>query len=326
MAERMLTYVQAIHEAFVQVMADDPTVFTIGQGVWSPWYVGSSMKDLDLQFGRGRVIDTPVSENATTGMAIGAALGGLRPVVIHPRMDFMILAMDQIVNEAANWSYMFNGAAPLPMVVRAIINRGGEQGAQHAQALHAWCMHVPGLKVVMPATPADAKGLLVAAIRDPNPVIYVDDRWLYEQSGPVPEALYETPLGKAFVRRAGTDLTVVAVSYMVPEALEAAEELAGLGVQVEVVDVASIKPLDVDTIVQSVRRTGRVVIADSGWKTAGVSAELAACIAESGVPLKAPLVRVALPDAPAPSSARLERAYYPRARHVVAAARQVMRV
>src|SRR5580698_3046731 len=183
---RILSYAHAIREAHAQILASDPRAFVIGQGLWSPWYAGSSLEGLDREFGRDRVIDSPVSENAVTGLAIGAALAGMRPIVFHPRMDFLLLAMDPIVNQAANWSYLFAGRASIPVVIRAVINRGGEQGAQHSQALHALFMHVPGLKVVMPSTPADAKGLLIAAVEDPNPVLYIDDRSLHGTAGPVP--------------------------------------------------------------------------------------------------------------------------------------------
>ena len=191
-------------------------MFVIGQGLWSPWYAGSSLEDLDREFGRERVVDSPVSENAVTGLAVGAALAGMRPIVFHPRMDFMLLAMDPIVNQAANWSYLFAGQQHVPLVIRAVINRGGEQGAQHSQALHAMFMHVPGLKVVMPATAADAKGLLIAALEDPDPVLYIDDRWLYAETGAVPEEPYASPIGRAAVRRTGTDVTLVGISTMVP--------------------------------------------------------------------------------------------------------------
>src|SRR5712664_2690839 len=200
---RTLTYVQAMREGFAQLLASDPRVFVIGQGVWSPWYAGTSLQDMEKEFGRDRVIDSPVSENGTTGLAVGAALAGMRPIVFHPRMDFMLLAVDPIVNQAANWSYLFAGQISVPVVVRAVINRGVEQGAQRSQALHAMFMHVPGLKVVMPSTAADAKGLLVAAVDDPNPVLYIDDRWLYEQEGEVRPEIYRTPIGAAAVRRAG---------------------------------------------------------------------------------------------------------------------------
>ena len=186
-----------------------------------------SLQGLEKQFGRDRVIDCPVSENATTGAAVGAALVGMRPIVFHPRMDFMLLAVDPIVNQAANWSYLFAGQASVPMVIRAVINRGGEQGAQHSQALQAYFMHVPGLKVVMPATPYDAKGLLIAAVEDGNPVMYIDDRWLYSQAGAVPEEVYTVPIGRGAVVREGTDVTVVATSYMAALAGEGRTDARG---------------------------------------------------------------------------------------------------
>ncbi len=325
MTTRQLSYAQAIREALAQMLQRDPRVFVIGQGVWSPWYVGTSMRDLDKDFGRERIIDSPVSENATTGAAIGAALAGMRPIVIHPRMDFMVLAVDQIVNEAANWSYMFGGRAHVPIVIRPIVNRGGEQGAQHSQALQAWFMHAPGLKVVMPATPYDAKGLLIASILDDNPVIYIDDRWLYDEVGDVPEEFYSVPIGKAALRLVGRDVTVVATSYLVREAASAAATLAREGISVELIDARSLKPLDDETILSSVRKTGRLVVADAAWRTCGAAAEVAARVVEMAFEsLKAPVVRVTLPDVPAPTSSALEQKYYIHAEHVCRAVRQVL--
>jgi pyruvate dehydrogenase E1 component beta subunit len=322
---RTLTYVQAIREAFQQLLASDPRVFVIGQGLRSPWYVGASMQDLDREFGRDRIIDTPVSENATTGAAIGAALAGMRPIVVHPRMDFMLLALDPIVNQAANWSYMFGGQIGVPVVIRPIINRGGAQGAQHSQALHAFFIHVPGIKVVMPASPYDAKGLLIAAVGDGNPVMYIDDRWLYGSVGEVPAEMYQVPIGVAAVRRAGSDLTIVASSWMLSQALAAAETLHTRGVAAEVIDLRSIKPWDRELVFNSVRKTGRLIIADGGWTTGGVAAEIAATVACDAFDcLKGPIRRVALPDAPAPTSRALERAYYPTAAHIIRAAESVM--
>lgn len=322
---RALNYAQAIREAHAQALAWDPRVFVIGQGLWSPWYAGTSLENLDHEFGCARVIDSPVSENAVTGLAIGAALAGMRPIVFHPRMDFMLLAMDPIVNQAANWSYMFGGGIGAPMVIRAVINRGGEQGAQHSQALHSMFMHVPGLKVVMPATPFDAKGLLTAALDDPNPVLYIDDRCLYGQSGPVPEAMYRVPIGAGAIRRTGVDVTILGISSMAVEALIAAERLEPEGIRAEVIDLRSIKPWDADLAIESARKTGRVVVADAGWRTAGVSAEIAATIgAEAFDRLRAPVERVTLPDAPAPVSRAEECAYYPDASHICAAARRAM--
>jgi pyruvate/2-oxoglutarate/acetoin dehydrogenase E1 component len=317
---RSLTYAQALREAHAQLLRNDPRVFIFGQGLWSPWYVGSTMQDIDKEFGRDRVLDSPVSENATTGAAIGAALAGLRPIVVHPRMDFMLLAVDPIVNQAANWSYMFGGQINVPIVLRPIINRGGEQAAQHSQALQAMFVHVPGLKVVMPSTPYDAKGLLIAAVNDGNPVLYIEDRWLYSEQGDVPEDMYSVPIGKGATRRSGKDVTVIGISYMAPQALQAATELAAKGIDVEMVDLRSLKPWDRDLVFTSVRKTGRLVIADSTWKTGGVSAEIAASVAEEAFQgLRAPIIRVTLPDAPAPMSLPLEKAYYPQSAEIVKA-------
>jgi len=318
---RTLTYVQAIREAHAQAMAADRRVFLIGQGLWSPWYAGGSLEDLDRQFGRERVLDSPVSENAVTGMAVGAALAGMRPIVFHPRLDFLLLAMDPVINQAANWSYLFAGQASVPLVIRAVINRGGEQGAQHSQALHALFMHVPGLKTVMPATPADAKGLLLAAIDDPNPVLYIDDRWLYAQTGPVPQEIFQTPIGEAAVRRAGRDVTIVGISSMAARALDAAELLANQGIEAEVIDLRSLKPWDQSRVLESARKTRHVIVADPGWRTGGASAEIAATIAaEAFHDLDAPIERVTLPDTPAPTSRTEEQAYYPGTAAIVAAA------
>lgn len=322
---RTLTYAQAIREAFAQLLASDPRVFVIGQGVWSPWYAGTSMKELDIQFGRGRILDSPVSENATTAAAIGAALAGMRPIVFHPRMDFMLLAVDPIVNQAANWSYIFGGQVHVPVVIRASINRGGEQGAQHSQALQAMFMHIPGLKVVMPATAYDAKGLLIAAVKDGNPVMYIDDRWLYDEPDEVPEEMYEVPIGSAAVRRMGTDVSIIATSYMASQAIKASKILERRGIDAEVIDLRSVSPWDSESIFNSVRKTRCVVVADAAWKTGGVAAELAASVAEEAFDdLMAPIVRVCLPDVPAPTSAPLERAYYVGAEEIVVATERVL--
>jgi len=323
---RILNYAQAIREAHAQILASDARAFVIGQGLWSPWYAGASLEDLDQQFSRDRVVDSPVSENATTGLAVGAALAGMRPIVFHPRMDFMLLAVDPIVNQAANWSYLFRGQVAVPLVIRAVINRGGEQGAQHSQALHAMFMHVPGLKVVMPSTAYDAKGLLLAALDDPNPVLYVDDRWLYGTSDPVPEEMFRVPIGKAALRRAGRDVTLVGISSMAAECSKAAEMLAEENIDAEVIDLRSLKPWDSELVLASVRKTAHAVVADPGWKTAGASAEIAATISfEAFHDLREPVERVALPDCPAPTSRLEEASYYPGAREISAAARKTLR-
>jgi pyruvate dehydrogenase E1 component beta subunit len=322
---RTLTYAQAIREAHAQLLASDARVFLLGQGLWSPWYAGTSLKDIDKEFGRDRILDSPVSENATTGAAIGAAMAGMRPIVFHPRMDFMLLAVDPIVNQAANWAYMFGGQVSVPVVIRAAINRGGEQAAQHSQALQAMFMHIPGLKVVMPSTPYDAKGLLISAVRDGNPVMYIDDRWLYEEEGDVPEEMYDVPIGRAAVRRTGRDVTIVATSYMAAQAVSAAPRLEAEGIDAELIDLRTLKPWDRETVFTSVRKTGRLVIADAAWKTGGAAAEIAAVVAEELFDaLTAPVSRVCLPDAPAPMSAPLERAYYVGIDDIVGAARRLL--
>jgi pyruvate/2-oxoglutarate/acetoin dehydrogenase E1 component len=322
---RRISYAEAINEAFHQVMQHDERVFVLGQGVNNPWYVGTTANGLYARFGKDRVIDPPISENGLNGVVIGAALTGMRPIVLHPRLDFLLTGLEQLVNQAANWSYVFAGQVPCPLVVRGIINRGGEQGAQHSQALQALFMHVPGLKVVMPATPYDAKGLLIAAVEDENPVVYIDDRWLYGQVGEVPEHRYRVPIGKAALLLQGCDVTIVAVSYMVKLALEAAQLLAEQGIQAEVIDVRSLKPLDDDLICTSVHKTGRLVVAEAAWRTGGAAAEIAARVVELAFDsLKAPVQRVTLPDAPAPCSRSLEEAYYPTSGDIVAAVRRTM--
>lgn len=322
------TYADAIRHGFEYAMERDKKCLAIGQGLWSPWYVGNSMRDLDKRFGKERVIDTPISELATTGAAIGAALNGYRPIVIHPRMDFMILAADQIVNQAAKWRHMLGGGASPTVTIRGIVNRGGEQGAQHSQALHSWYAHVPGLRVLMPATVADARDMLVAAVQSPDPVMYIDDRWCYElKDDLVPPADIDIRSIRPVVRRPGNDVTIAAASYSVSLALQAAELLAEDGIECEVIDMRQINPLDTDLLVRCASRTGRFVAVDGGWSTCGLAGELMACVAEKVSPskLKAPLARVTLPAAPAPTSAPLEKAYYPTAETVQACVKNLFK-
>lgn len=326
--QRTLSYSLAINEALHQMMAQDKSVFLVGQGVKSPWYVGNTATGLLERFGGERVIDTPVSENAVTGSAVGAAMAGMRPVVVHPRMDFMMYASDPIINEAANWHYMSGGNASVPVVIWGIINRGGEQAAQHSQALQALYAHIPGLKVVMPATPYDAKGLMIAAIKDNNPVIYIDDRSLYEDEANVPKEIYSVPIGKGIVRKTGKDITIVGIAYMAREALWAAETLKKDGIDAEVIDMRSVKPLDMPLVLRSVKKTGRLLIAEAAWLTGGISATIAAEVATNPTAwqaLKAPIARVTLPDTPAPMSRTLEKAFYIDASHVVAAAKKIIK-
>jgi len=231
--------------------------------------------------------------------------------VVHPRMDFMFYAFDPIINEAANWSYMCGGNSHVPVVIWGIINRGGEQAAQHSQAIHAMFAHVPGLKVVMPSTPYDAKGLMISAIKDDNPVVYIDDRWLYGIEDDVPEDIYEVPIGKGILRKEGSDVSVVSISYMCQESLKAAYDLEKDGISVEMIDLRTAKPLDEEIIMKSVRKTGRLVIVDGGWKFCGYAAEIAAVVSEKALEyLKLPVKRITLMDVPAPASRTLEKAYY----------------
>ena len=308
---RPLKFSLAINEALYQSMETDADVMLIGQGVKSPWYVGQTAHRLLATFGPERVIDTPVSENAITGAAVGAAIAGMKPVVVHPRMDFMFYAFDPMMNEAANWRYMSAGRAPCSVVFWGIINRGGEQGAQHSQALHALFAHIPGLKVVMPSTPFDAKGLLIAAIREPNPVVFIDDRFLYEITEEVPQKIYEVPIGKGIVRRLGTDVTMISISYGAHLTMKAAAMLADKGIEAEVVDLRSAKPIDIDLIKASVKKTGKVAVVDVGWRSFGVSAEVSALIHEHCFSdLRRSVLRIALPDIPAPAARTLEKDYY----------------
>src|SRR3990167_475371 len=324
---RVLKFSEAIHEALDLCLAKDPSVYLIGLGVPDPKGVFGTTVGLQQRYGQERVMDMPASENGVTGIAIGSALTGMRPVVSHQRVDFSVLAMEQVVNQAAKWRYMFGGMHSVPLVIRLIIGRGWGQGPQHSQSLQAWFAHVPGLKVVMPATPADAKGLLIASIEDNNPVIFLEHRWLHNISGEVPEGICRVPLGKARVAREGDDVTIVATSYMVLEALRAAERLAEDGISAEVIDVRSLRPLDEETILESVRRTGRLIAADAGWATCGFAAEVVAVACEQAFEhLTCPPRRVTLPDGPCPSSAALASHYYPRSTHLIQASRELLGV
>ncbi len=320
-------FVEAIREAKIYLLDRYPKVFVIGQGVWSPWYVGNSMLELDRIYGRARIIDTPVSEAACTGLAVGAALCGYRPIVVHPRMDFAVLASDPIVNSAAKWSYMFGKQSHAGVTIRAIINRGGEQGAQHSQALHSWYAHIPGLRVVMPATPADARDLLIASVLCDDPVVYIDDRWLYDIEEEMPDV---TELSLAnigpVVRRPGSDVTLVGAGWTAHLAKSAAGRLAEAGISAEVVDVRVLNPFDPTPIVKSVSKTGRLLAIDGGWRTCGFASEIVAAVSENleSQAWQAPPKRISLPDAPAPSSRPLEEEYYPTVNMVIDAVRGMM--
>jgi len=261
---RQLKFFQALNEAIDLCMAMDPVVYVMGLGVPDPKGIFGTTLGLQQKYGSQRVMDMPTAENGMTGVAIGSALVGMRPILTHQRIDFALLAIEQMVNQAAKWHYMFGGQMRIPLVMRMIVGRGWGQGPQHSQSLQAWFAHVPGLKVVMPTTPYDAKGLLIASIEDNNPVVFIEHRWLYNITGHVPEGVYRVPLGRARVIRAGDDLTIAATSYMTLEALRAAEILAEDGVRAEIVDIRTLKPLDEGTILESVRKTGHLIVADAG--------------------------------------------------------------
>jgi len=324
-----IEYAEGVRQAFDWLMSNDDKVFAIGQGLWSPWYVGATMTDLDKKFGKGRVIDTPVSELATTAVAVGAAIQGYRPIVIHPRMDFMILGTDPIVNQAAKWSYLFGGRSSAPVTIRSIVNRGGEQGAQHSQALHSWYAHIPGLRVLMPATAADARDLLIWGTLSEDPVLYIDDRWLYQETGVVGDIDPERPLSSVLpnVLREGDAVTLVAASWPVKLAREAAEILADEGIAAEVIDLRQINPINHSVTIASVAKTGRLVAIDGSWANCGLSAEILAGAVEGVSPSawKAQPARITLANAPAPAARSLEAAYYPDVERVVATARRMVR-
>jgi pyruvate/2-oxoglutarate/acetoin dehydrogenase E1 component len=322
---RELTYLEAVREALIQEMRQDPEVFVIGEDVGVYGGAFGVTKGMLEEFGPERIRDTPISEAAIAGAATGAALMGMRPVMEIMFMDFLTISMNQLVNQAAKIRFMFGGKASIPMVVRAPAGSGTGAAAQHSQSLEAWFVHTPGIKVVAPSTATDVKGLLVSAIRDNNPVIFMEHKLLYRTKGPVDEALYTIPLGQAEVKREGRDLTIVAYSIMVPRALEAAEELAKEGIEVEVVDPRTLKPLDTETIIRSVAKTGRVLIAHEAPRTGGFGAELAAIIADSEAfdYLDAPIRRLAGRDIPIPYNRNLERATVPQVEDIVAAARKL---
>lgn len=313
-------YGSAILSAFEYLLEKYPQVFVVGQGLWSPWYVGNTMKDLDLKFGKDRIIDTPVSESAVTGMAVGASLSGGLPIVVHPRIDFMLYAMDAIVNQAAKWSHMTGGQAHPSLTIRGIINRGGEQGAQHSQSLHSWFSHIPGLRVLMPSTVSDARDMLIAAVLSKDPVIYFDDRWLYDLEDEL-EPIVEKDISdfKPKILRDGKDLTIIGTSFSTKLALDSAEILEKQGISAEVADVRTLNPFDNRTLVESVDKTKRFIVIDGGWKNSGFSAEIISSIIENIKisQLKASPRRITLADSPAPTSRPLENIYYPSVENIV---------
>jgi pyruvate/2-oxoglutarate/acetoin dehydrogenase E1 component len=322
---RSLSYGEALKEATAQEMRRDPSIIVLGMGVDDFQGIYGTTKDLAAEFGRLRVFDTPLSEDGMTGIAIGAALGGLRPIHVHIRMDFLLLAMNQIVNVAAKARYMYGGAVSVPIVIRAIIGRSWGQGAQHSQGLHSFFMHVPGLRVAAPTTPHDAKGCLISAIRGADPVIFVEHRLLHPLHGAVPEASYESPIGKGRVLAPGRDVTLVGISHMAVECLRARAMLADSGIDAEVVDPVWLSPLDMITIVESARKTGKLMVVDSGWTTCGASAEILARTAEQLQEHGPRLQRLGFAPVSCPTTRNLEDLFYPDARRIAESAYALVR-
>jgi pyruvate/2-oxoglutarate/acetoin dehydrogenase E1 component len=317
---RKLNYAKGILEAYEYLLENHKDFFVIGQGLWSPWYVGATMNDLDSKFGKERVIDCPVSELATTGAAIGASICGYRPMIVHPRVDFMLLAVDQIVTQAAKWRHMFGNESSAPVTFRAIINRGGEQGAQHSQSLHSWFAHIPGLRVVMPYSALDARDLMIASVLSNDPVMFIDDRWLYEvEEDYKPVEILDLKNIKPRKLTEGDDVTLVGVSYTSKLSMEAASTLAESGISTEVYDLRTLNPLDLTDIIDSVKKTGRLVVVDGDWSTCGIAGDIISKVMEvvDLSLMKANPKRITLPEAPAPTSKALEDIYYIKTAHVV---------
>jgi len=323
---RLLRYVDALREAVAQEMERDPAVFVMGLDVDDHKAIQGSTRGLLAQFGPERVFTTPLSEDAMTGVAIGAAMAGMRPIHVHIRMDFLLLCMNQLINIAAKAHYMYGGSVAVPLVVRSMIGKSWGQGAQHSQGLHSLFMHVPGLKVVLPSNAYDAKGLMIAAIRDNNPVIFVEHRLLYGLESDVPEASFTVPFGKARITRPGRDLTIVGVSNMQVEALRAHELLREIGISAEVIDPITLVPLDIDTIVASVRRTGNLLVVDNAWTNCGASAEIVAQVIEAIGPRGAIGVkRMGFAPTTCPTTPSLEALFYPNPATIAATANAMLR-
>ena len=321
---RVISFTQAINEALIEAMKKDPKVLFYALGADDPKRIFGTAADLKEKFGPDRVFDMPASENAMTGIGVGAALEGYRPVMAHQRLDFFLLAMDQLVNNAAKWHFMFGGQENVPITIRLITGRGWGQGPTHSQTLHAWFAHIPGLKVVMPATAHDAKGLLYSSIMDENPVVFLEHRWLHQQVGDVPAGSYSVPLGQANVVHPGKDLTIVAISLMVPEALRAAAILQKQGISCEIIDPRTIAPMDWATIEKSVKKTGRLIVMDTAQESFGVASEIVSHVTINCFrDLKAAPLKLATPHHPVPTTFGLTDQFYPDAKDVLKAAGQI---
>ncbi len=327
MKNRKITYCDALNEAMMQEMGRDRNVFVYGLGVADFKRIFNTTKGIVEKFGKKRCFETPLCEDTMTGFGFGASLNGLKPIHIHTRVDFLLLAMNQLVNMVSCYRYGTGKRIKLPFVIRAIIGRGWGQGFQHSKTMQSVFAHIPGLKVVMPTTARDAKGLLIAAIRDNNPVVFLEHRWLYWQKGNVPKKSFALPFGKAQILRRGKDLTIVATSWMNVEALKAAEILQKRGISIEIVDPRTIVPLDEEAILKSVRKTGRCIIADNDWLYCGFSAELASLVSEKCFgKLKYPVQRIGFAQTPCPTVRHLENEFYPNAAKIVRAIEKMLKL
>ncbi len=325
--KKTTTYAAGILEAYEYLLSNHKEFFIIGQGLWSPWYVGATMTDLDKKYGKERVIDCPISELATTGATVGAAICGYRPMIVHPRVDFMLLAVDQIVTQAAKWRHMFGGNSSAPATFRAIINRGGEQGAQHSQSLHSWFAHIPGLKVVMPYTAKDARDLMISSVLSDDPVMFIDDRWLYEKEEEYTEIeIIDLNNIKPQKLRDGNDVTVVGLSYTsllcenVCKSVEISQKITA-----DFFDIRVLNPLNIEDILESVKKTGRLLVVDGDWGSCGMASEIITSVLEKidiQILKKAPK-RITLPNSPAPTSKILEQQYYIKESDIVDALIQI---
>ncbi len=322
---RTLSYSEAINEALHQIMLKEPKLLCFGLGVDDPMRIFGTTAGLKEFFGSDRVFDMPTSENGMTGVAIGAALNGNPVIMVHQRFDFFLLAMDQLINNAAKWHYMFGGRNSVPITIRLIVGQGWGQGPTHSQSLHSWLGHIPGLKVVMPTNPRDAKGMLIAAILDPNPVIFIEHRWLHATTENVPEIPYRLPLEQCRILSEGRDLTLVSTSFLTVESMHACKYLREHNIHCEHIDLRSINPIDWSSIIKSVRKTGSLLVADSAHLTGSIAAEVVAKVCENCFhELKHPPARIALPDIPTPTSHALTRDYYPRAEQIADAVAKLL--
>lgn len=322
---RTRNFAEAIHESLDYNLTNDPSVYLMGLGVPDPKGIFGTTLGLQQKHGNTRVFDIPTSENGITGVAIGSAIMGMKPIMTHQRVDFALLALDQILNSAAKWHYMFNGIMNVPVVFRVLVGMGWGQGPQHSQNLHSMFAHFPGLKVVMPTSAYDAKGLLNAAVRDANPTIFIEHRWLYHIIDHVPDEYYAVPIGKAKIIQEGSDVTLVASSYMTIEALKAVAQLKKDGINVELIDLRTIKPLDLEAIINSVKKTRHLVVADMSWKTLGLASEIITMVVEHAYEsLKKAPVRVTLPDCYTPTSWALTNYYYPNFYDIISAVKKLL--